>query len=68
MNDITTIFDIEAAYLFLINEFRFQPTKIIIYGYSIGSGPSIALASSPRCIVGGLIIHSGLASGIKVID
>jgi fermentation-respiration switch protein FrsA (DUF1100 family) len=48
----------------------------VLYGYSIGSGPSVALvhqqivthqASSPNYIVGGLIIHSGLSSGLRIL-
>ena len=37
-----------------------------MYGYSIGSGPSTFLAS--KLTVGGLIIHSGLSSGMRILD
>ncbi|CAK74994.1 unnamed protein product (macronuclear) [Paramecium tetraurelia] len=64
--DINLLYDIESAYIFLIDQLQFEPRNIIIYGYSIGSGPSTNLAS--RHEVGGLIIHSGLSSGLRVID
>ena len=35
--------DIKTAYKFLVDQLGFCPTKIITYGYSIGSGPSVAL-------------------------
>ncbi|CAD8138905.1 unnamed protein product [Paramecium octaurelia] len=64
--DINLLYDIESAYIFLVDQLQFEPRNIIIYGYSIGSGPSTNLAS--RHDVGGLIIHSGLSSGLRVID
>ncbi|CAD8061565.1 unnamed protein product [Paramecium sonneborni] len=64
--DINLLYDIDSAYLFLVDQLQFEPRNIIIYGYSIGSGPSTNLAS--RHNVGGLIIHSGLSSGLRVID
>ena len=41
--DINVINDIKTAYKFLVDQLGFSPTKIIAYGYSIGSGPSVAL-------------------------
>ncbi|CAK0883345.1 unnamed protein product, partial [Prorocentrum cordatum] len=39
--------------------------SIVCYGQSLGSVPSIDLAS--RCCLGGVILHSALASGLRVI-
>lgn len=50
----------------MVEELQYTPKNIIVYGYSIGSGPSTNLAS--RHNIGGLIIHSGLSSGLRVLD
>ena len=38
-------FNIESAYTYLINELNQNPSKIILFGRSLGSGPSLHLAS-----------------------
>ncbi|CAD8113767.1 unnamed protein product [Paramecium sonneborni] len=67
-NDVNIIRNIYAAYTFLIHQLGYKPTQIIVYGYSIGSGPSINLASNPQYPIGGLIIQSGFSSGLRVIS
>lgn len=39
-----------------------QPSDIILYGQSVGSGPSVYLAAVTQDIAG-VILHSALASG-----
>jgi abhydrolase domain-containing protein 17 len=51
-----TYFDIEAAYSYLVEEKKIPPDHIIVYGRSIGGGPSVYLAS--RKPIGGLILES----------
>jgi len=41
--------------------------NIVLYGESIGSGPSLFLASLREKCVGGIILHSPIASGFKMI-
>lgn len=57
--------DIEAAYVHITNS-GVPPSRIVAYGQSIGSAPSVYLAS--RYPVGGLILHSPLSSALQVID
>jgi pimeloyl-ACP methyl ester carboxylesterase len=59
--------DIDAVYQFLVDTGRVtDPGKqIVLYGQSVGSGPSIYLAT--RRPVAGLVIHSGILSGIRVL-
>jgi len=38
------------------------------YGRSIGSGPTVYLATHPDYPVSGVILHSPIASGFKVLD
>jgi len=57
--------DIEAAYHYLTRDCGTPEDQIICYGQSIGSAPSIDLAS--RAAVGGVVLHSALKSGLGVI-
>jgi len=60
-----TYADIEAAYNYLIAQ-GVPAEKIIAYGQSVGSGPATYIASKQT--IGGVVLHSPLMSGIKVID
>lgn len=57
--------DIDAAYRYLTTTLKQPPNHIIIYGRSVGSGPSIDLAT--RYPVAGLIVQSGFTSTFRVI-
>jgi fermentation-respiration switch protein FrsA (DUF1100 family) len=52
--------DIDAAYEYLTYELKLPPERIILYGRSVGSGPSVDLAA--RRPVGGLILESAFTS------
>mmetsp|Transcript_8064 Transcript_8064/g.7211 ORF Transcript_8064/g.7211 Transcript_8064/m.7211 type:complete len:285 (-) Transcript_8064:129-983(-) len=61
--------DIDAAYHFLTTVLHISPTNIIIYGRSVGSGPSTYLAerlSKEGVKIGGLILQSALLSVFRV--
>ncbi|GMI46164.1 hypothetical protein TrCOL_g10697 [Triparma columacea] len=61
--------DVEAAYNYLTSTLNIHPSTIVLYGRSLGSGPSCyiaeksALSNSP---VGGLILQSPLLSAYRV--
>lgn len=59
----STLNDISACLEWLYAAGK-QPSDLVLYGQSVGSGPSVYLAavSDP---VGGLILHSALASGVS---
>jgi len=57
--------DIEAAHHYLTQDCGTPEDQIICYGQSIGSVPSMELAS--RAAVGGVVLHSALKSGLGVI-
>lgn len=57
--------DVEAAYDHLI-EMGVNPTRIVAYGQSVGSGPVCSLGSKRK--LGGIVLHSPMLSGIKVLD
>ena len=61
--------DIDAAYLHLTTVLNKQPGNIVIYGRSVGSGPSCYLAerlSNEGIQLGGLIIQSPIMSVFRV--
>jgi len=57
--------DVDAAYNYLIQDRGTPASSIFVCGQSIGSVPSIDLAS--RRTVGGVILHSALKSGLSII-
>jgi len=61
--------DIEAAYQYLLEVRRLKPEQIVLYGRSLGSGPSCYLASKSARegrSVAGVILQSPLLSAYRV--
>lgn len=56
---------IEAAYQHLITDLGYSASQIIPYGHSIGSGPTLYLASKYE--VGGVILESPFLSAFRVL-
>lgn len=62
--------NIEAAFHYLVQVRKVPPHQIILYGRSLGSGPSCYLAAKTALrgeSVGGLILHSPFLSVYKVV-
>ena len=57
--------DVESAYDFLVNCVKVPVNKLVLYGRSLGSGPSCYLAQKYE--VGGLILQTPLSSIYRVI-
>lgn len=64
-NEKTVTASIDAAYSYLIAQGRAAPADIVVYGRSMGSGPSVDLAV--RKPVAGLILEGGYVSAFRVI-
>ena len=62
-----TYADVRAALAFLVNTKAIPMHKIVLYGQSIGSGPTIDLAADEGGLAG-VVVHSGLTSGLRVIQ
>lgn len=61
-----TYADIEAAYGCLEDTYGVKEEDIILYGQSVGSGPTLELASClPR--LRAVILHSPILSGLRVM-
>ncbi|KUF76101.1 Alpha/beta hydrolase domain-containing protein 17C [Phytophthora nicotianae] len=62
--------DIEAAFAYLVNVKKIPPSKIILYGRSLGSGPTTHLAVKQSSLdqpVAGVILQSPVLSMFRVV-
>ncbi|SBS91033.1 alpha/beta hydrolase fold domain containing protein, putative [Plasmodium ovale curtisi] len=59
--------NIKMVYDYLVKELKVNPANIILYGHSLGTCTSSYLISLKGVKVGGCILHSPLASGIKLL-
>lgn len=57
--------DIDAAFSELITNYKTKPEHVILYGQSIGTVPTVDLATRQQ--VGAVILHSALMSGLRVL-
>lgn len=57
--------DVAAVYRYATGELGIPPSRIVLYGRSVGSGPAVDLAA--REPVGGLVIESGFTSAFRVM-
>uniref|UniRef100_A0A6B2G4Y8 Alpha/beta hydrolase domain-containing protein 17C (Trinotate prediction) n=1 Tax=Myxobolus squamalis TaxID=59785 RepID=A0A6B2G4Y8_MYXSQ len=57
--------NIENVYNYMVKNLKIEKNKIILYGQSLGSVPTINLASKEE--VAGVILQSALASGLRLI-
>jgi len=57
--------DIECAYLNLTLKLNVPPRKVVLYGQSIGTAPTVDLASRTQGLRG-VILHSPFLSGMRV--
>ncbi|XP_024008287.1 uncharacterized protein LOC18991847 isoform X2 [Eutrema salsugineum] len=65
-SEYDTYADIEAVYECLQTEYGVDQEDLILYGQSVGSGPTLHLASKlPR--LRGVVLHSGILSGLRVL-
>jgi pimeloyl-ACP methyl ester carboxylesterase len=62
-----SIANLEAVYTCLLERYNRAPDDIVLYGQSVGSGPSVDLAARTRGLAG-CILHSPLMSGMRVLN
>ncbi|XP_040997843.1 alpha/beta hydrolase domain-containing protein 17C-like [Juglans microcarpa x Juglans regia] len=65
-SELNTYYDIEAVYNCLKREYGIKQEDLILYGQSVGSGPTLHLASRLRTLRG-VVLHSAILSGIRVL-
>lgn len=59
--------DIRAAYTYLVAERRIAPSRIVLFGRSLGSGPTVDLAAQLGRQLGGVVLIAGLTSCVRVV-
>ena len=57
--------DIDTVYNYMISVLKVPPNRIVLFGRSLGTGPSVYLAAKHR--VAGLILNSGFLSIYRII-
>ncbi|KAK1314606.1 hypothetical protein QJS10_CPA06g01261 [Acorus calamus] len=61
-----TYADIEAVYKYLVKNYGVKEEEVILYGQSVGSGPTLDLATRlPR--LRAVVLHSPILSGLRVM-
>ncbi|RDX65091.1 Protein ABHD17C [Mucuna pruriens] len=64
--ECNTYADIDAAYKCLKEQYGVKDEQLILYGQSVGSGPTLDLASrTPE--LRGVVLHSPILSGLRVL-
>eukprot|EP00854_Cymbomonas_tetramitiformis_P013605 gene13605-16086_t len=58
---------IEAAWRYLTADLSIAPDDIVLFGRSIGTGPTVGLASGIGKACAGVVLQSPLASGARVL-
>lgn len=61
-----TYADIEAAYSCLKDKYGVREEDVILYGQSVGSGPTLDLASRLPYLRA-VVLHSAILSGLRVL-
>ncbi|XP_039054887.1 alpha/beta hydrolase domain-containing protein 17B-like [Hibiscus syriacus] len=64
--EFNTYYDIEAVYNCLKKEYGVKQEDLIVYGQSVGSGPTLHLASRLKKL-SGVVLHSAILSGLRVL-
>ncbi|KAL3744211.1 hypothetical protein ACJRO7_013464 [Eucalyptus globulus] len=65
-SEFNTYHDIEAVYNCLKSEYGIKQEDLILYGQSVGSGPTLHLAARLQKLRG-VVLHSAILSGIRVL-
>ncbi|KAK6942261.1 hypothetical protein RJ641_027638 [Dillenia turbinata] len=63
--EFNTYYDIEAVYNCLRRQYEIKQEDIILYGQSVGSGPTLHLAARTQRLRA-VVLHSAILSGIRV--
>lgn len=65
-SEFNTYYDIEAVYDCLKKNYGIRQEDLILYGQSVGSGPTLHLAARLQRLRG-VVLHSAILSGIRVL-
>lgn len=65
-SELNTYYDIEAVYNCLRRDHGVKQEDLVLYGQSVGSGPTLHLASRVQNLRA-VVLHSAILSGIRVL-
>ncbi|XP_064954364.1 uncharacterized protein LOC135581853 isoform X2 [Musa acuminata AAA Group] len=65
-SEFNTYYDIEAVHDCLKKEYGIRQEDLILYGQSVGSGPTLHLATQLQGLRG-VVLHGAILSGIRVL-
>lgn len=65
-SECNTYADIDAVYKCLKEKYGVKDEKLIVYGQSVGSGPTVDIASRVSNLRG-VVLHSPILSGMRVL-
>ncbi|RWR91106.1 protein ABHD17B isoform X1 [Cinnamomum micranthum f. kanehirae] len=65
-SEANTYYDIEAVHNCLKQEYKIREEDLILYGQSVGSGPTLHLATRLQGLRG-VVLHSAILSGLRVL-
>ncbi|KAG8651951.1 alpha/beta hydrolase domain-containing protein 17B isoform X2 [Manihot esculenta] len=65
-SEFNTYYDIEAVYNCLKEYYEVKQEDLILYGQSVGSGPTLHLGSRLQKLRG-VVLHSAILSGLRVL-
>ena len=65
-SEFNTYYDIEAVYDCLKKDYAVRQEDLILYGQSVGSGPTLHLAARLQK-ARGVVLHSAILSGLRVL-
>ncbi|KAF8389190.1 hypothetical protein HHK36_025883 [Tetracentron sinense] len=65
-SEFNTYYDIEAVYNCLKRDYGIRQEDLILYGQSVGSGPTLHLAARLQKLRA-VVLHSAILSGIRVL-
>ncbi|KAF5749539.1 alpha/beta hydrolase domain-containing protein 17B-like [Tripterygium wilfordii] len=65
-SEFNTYHDVEAVYNCLKRDYGIKQEELILYGQSVGSGPTLHLGSRLQKLRG-VVLHSAILSGIRVL-
>jgi abhydrolase domain-containing protein 17 len=59
--------DVRAVYDEVLQRYKRSPRDVVLYGQSVGTGPTTWLASKV-CDVAGVVLHSPFLSGMRILN
>ena len=60
-------YNIRRVHSYVKNNLKFAESEIVLYGHSLGTGPSVDLAADANYPIGGLILQAPFLSILRTV-